>query len=111
MPNQTFSNPAVPYLLKGEDKRRWDRSAVKFNGGLESLRRALFNDVPVLMQSSLKIRPECMRRTGREVRPVAAPPSDIYKLGSLFVCCTAQALLLFSAQISIREINKQAIRP
>lgn len=40
---------------------------------------ALFNDVLDFMQSSLKIRPECIQRSGRELWPDSAlpPPASV----------------------------------
>lgn len=49
---------------------------------------ALFNDVPVLMQSSLKIRPECMQRTERELwTDSALPPTSRICCGGLGLFC------------------------
>lgn len=101
-PNLSFYTTLYPTSLKG-------RSVVTFNGGQECPRMAFFNDVPLLVQSSLRMSSKCTERTARGPRPYPARPPEMQRgVSGSFVCSPAHLRnpVLVCIQLTSASENK-----
>lgn len=87
-PNLSFYTTLYPTSLKGRIKDN-ERGRL-LRGGQECPRMAFFNDVPLLVQSSLRMSSKCTERTARGPRPYPARPPEMQRgVSGSFVCSPA----------------------
>lgn len=86
-----------------------ERSVVTFNGRQECPRMAFFNDVPLLVQSSLRMSSKCTERTARGPRPYPPRPPEMQRgVSGSFVCSPAHLRnpVLVCIQLTSASENK-----
>lgn len=106
-PNLSFYTTLYPTSLKGRIKDN-ERGRL-LRGGQECPRMAFFNDVPLLVQSSLRMSSKCMERTARGPRPYPARPPEMQRgVSGSFVCSPAHLRnpVLVCIQLTSASENK-----
>lgn len=106
-PNLSFYTTLYPTSLKGRIKDN-ERGRL-LRGGQECPRMAFFNDVPLLVQSSLRMSSKCTERTARGPRPYPARPPEMQRgVSGSFVCSPAHLRnpVLVCIQLTSASENK-----
>lgn len=106
-PNLSFYTTLYPTSLKGRIKDN-ERGRL-LRGGQECPRMAFFNDVPLLVQSSLRMSSKCTERTARGPRPYPARPPEMQRgVSGAFVCSPAHLRnpVLVCIQLTSASENK-----
>lgn len=106
-PNLSFYTTLYPTSLKGRIKGN-ERGRL-LRGGQECPRMAFFNDVPLLVQSSLRMSSKCTERTARGPRPYPARPPEMQRgVSGSFVCSPAHLRnpVLVCIQLTSASENK-----